>query len=110
MRSGDVELNPGPEQNVDNQTRLSVDSTTLLRLRLGQLGLRALDVGGAGDCFFRAVSPGINCMVIPIATFTSDKLLFSTLDITLKVSLKAILRIRGMIAYNNNYVNARYLV
>ena len=56
LRSGDVELNPGPDQNVDNQTRLSVDSTTLLNFRLGQLGLRALDVGGAGDCFFRAVS------------------------------------------------------
>ena len=53
---GDVELNPGPDQNVDNQTRRSVDSTTLLNFRLGQLGLRALDVGGAGDCFFRAVS------------------------------------------------------
>ena len=48
--------NSGPDQNVDNQTRLSVDSTTLLNFRLGQLGLRALDVGGAGDCFFRAVS------------------------------------------------------
>ena len=56
LRTGDVELNPGPEQNVDNQTRLSVDSTALLNFRLGQLGLRALDVGGAGDCFFRAVS------------------------------------------------------
>ena len=30
LRSGDVELNPGPEQNVNNQTNLSVDSSTLL--------------------------------------------------------------------------------
>ena len=28
----------------------------LLSFRLCQLGLRPLDVGGAGDCFFRAVS------------------------------------------------------
>ena len=56
LRSGDVELNPGPEQNVNNQTNLSVDSSTLLNFRLGQLGLIALDVGGAGDCFFKAVS------------------------------------------------------
>ena len=56
MRSGDVELNPGPEQNVGNHNKLSVDSTTLLNFRLRQLGLRALDVGGSSDCFFRAVS------------------------------------------------------
>ena len=56
MRSGDVELNPGPEQNVGNHNKLSVDSTTLLNFRLRQLGLRAFDVGGSGDCFFRAVS------------------------------------------------------
>ena len=28
----------------------------LLNLRLHQLGLRPVDVGGEGDCFFRAVS------------------------------------------------------
>ena len=53
---GDIELNPGPQQNVNTLTTLSLGSTTLLNFRLWQLGLRPLDVGGAGDCFFRAVS------------------------------------------------------
>ena len=39
LMSGDIELNPGPEQNV----ALSVGSTLLLKNRLGQLGLRPLD-------------------------------------------------------------------
>ena len=56
LTSGDIELNPGPQQGVNNQTTLSVGSTMLLSFRLRQLGLRPLDVGGAGDCFFRAVS------------------------------------------------------
>ena len=56
MTSGDIELNPGPQQNVNSQTILSVCSTMLLNLRLHQLGLRPIDVGGEGDCFFRAVS------------------------------------------------------
>ena len=37
-------------------TILSVGSTMSLNLRLCQLGLRLVDVGGEGDCFFRAVS------------------------------------------------------
>ena len=53
---GHIELNPGPQQNVNTQTTLSLGSTTLLNFRLWQLGLRPLDVGGAGDHFFRAVS------------------------------------------------------
>ena len=53
---GDIELNPRPEQSVCDQTALSVSSTLLLNYRLHQLGLRPLDVDGAGDCFFRAVS------------------------------------------------------
>ena len=56
LTSGDIELNPGPLQNVNTQTTLSVGSTILLNFRQRQLGLRPLDVGGAGDCFFRAVS------------------------------------------------------
>ena len=56
LMSGDIEVNPGPEQNVCDQTALSVGSTLLLNYLLRQLGLRPLDVGGAGDCFFRAVS------------------------------------------------------
>ena len=35
---------------------LSVGSTMLLSFQLHQLGLRPQDVGGAGDCFFRAIS------------------------------------------------------
>lgn len=43
--SGNIELNPGP-----------VNGYLLLQSRLAQRGLSILDVGGAGDCFFRAVS------------------------------------------------------
>ena len=38
-------MNPGP-----------ANAYMLLQSRLAQQGLSALDVGGAGDCFFRAVS------------------------------------------------------
>ncbi|KAL9963068.1 hypothetical protein ACROYT_G032234 [Oculina patagonica] len=41
----DIELNPGP-----------ANAYTLLQSRLAQQGLSTLDVGGAGDCVFRAVS------------------------------------------------------
>ena len=54
--SGDIELNPGPQQNVNTQTTLSLGSTILSNFRLRQLGLGSVDVGGAGDGFFRAVS------------------------------------------------------
>ena len=40
--SVDIELNLGPEQNVCDQTALSVGSTLLLNYRLRQLGLRPL--------------------------------------------------------------------
>ena len=43
--SGDIELDPG-----------SVNGYLLLQSRLAQRGLSILDVGGAGDCFFTAVS------------------------------------------------------
>ena len=43
--SGDIELNPGP-----------ANAYMLLQSRLAQQGLSKLDVGGTGDCFFRAVS------------------------------------------------------
>ena len=55
LMSGDIELNPGPEDS-NRQNKLSLSSTILLNYRLRQLGLRPVDVGGAGDCFFRAVS------------------------------------------------------
>ena len=50
-----MELNPGPEQNLNGQIILSVGSTMLLNLRLCQLGLRPVDVGDGVDCLFRAV-------------------------------------------------------
>ena len=56
LQSGDIELNPGPDQNGHDKTTLTLGSTILLNYRLRLLGLRPLDVGGEGDCFFRAVS------------------------------------------------------
>ena len=56
LTSGDVKLNPGPQQNVNTQTTLSLGSTILLNFRLWQLGLRPLHIGREGVCFFRTVS------------------------------------------------------
>ena len=53
MLSGDIELNPGPFAQ-DNMIQSS--PYTILKSRLAEQGLQLLDVGGAGDCFFRAVS------------------------------------------------------
>ena len=75
--SGDIELNPGPEQNLKSQTILSGGSAMLLNLRLCQLGLRPVDVDDGGDCFFRAVSH----QVIPVITYSLDKLVCNTLAI-----------------------------
>ena len=44
----------------------------------------------------------ISYMVIPIITYSFDKLVFNALAITLNVLLKAILRIHGMNIYINN--------
>ena len=52
LTSGDIQLNPGPEQNLNSQTILSVGSTMLLNLRSRQLRLRLVDVGGECKCFF----------------------------------------------------------
>ena len=59
--SGDVESNPGPaNQHINNSVPSTCTSPTnsisLLETRLSQLDRTALDVGGDGDCFFRAVS------------------------------------------------------
>ena len=54
LMSGDIELNPGPIPNNSNEVRLP--SQILLEQRLESFQLRSLAVGGAGDCFFRAVS------------------------------------------------------
>ena len=67
----------------------------LLNLRLRQLGLRPVDVGGEGDCFFRAVShqlygdPSHHLFIRQVGVHY-------TLAITLNVLSKAILRIHGM--------------
>ena len=54
LLSGDVELNPGPVQN--NLAFITWPSYVRVEQRLQQFQLMPLDVGGAGDCFFRAVS------------------------------------------------------
>ena len=56
---GDIEPNPGPifqgvvNNNLSCFENLSMD---VLRMRLHEHGLIPFDVGGGGDCFFRAVS------------------------------------------------------
>ena len=54
LLSGDVELNPGPVQN--NLAFITWPSYVRVEQRLQQFQLMPLDVGGVGDCFFRAVS------------------------------------------------------
>ena len=72
--SKDVEKNPGPtdQYNTDHheviirpfmqnhsstmQLTSPISSENLMQSRLGELGLQSIDVGGAGDCFFRSVS------------------------------------------------------
>ena len=52
-----MELNSGPlNEYWKSVTFISpTNSVCLLEFRLSQLGRTALDVGGGGDCFFRAV-------------------------------------------------------
>jgi len=71
--SKDVEKNRGPTQyNTDHheviirpfmqnhtstmQLTSPISSGNLMQSRLGELDLQSIDVGGAGDCFFRSVS------------------------------------------------------
>ena len=62
--SGDVEENPGPSNqcSATNTCNLAAyrssmaNSVSLLETRLSELNRTAVDVGGGGDCFFRAVS------------------------------------------------------
>ena len=59
LLSNDVETNPGPnEHNLNNPVNVTFvpDPINLLEQRFNRLGMRPLDVGGRGDCFFRAVS------------------------------------------------------
>ena len=62
--SGDVELNPEPasEQSCDllytcsSLSHTCMNPSSLLETRLSRVRRPAIDVGGRGDCFFRAVS------------------------------------------------------
>lgn len=61
LLSGDIESNPGPTYSQEpNYAVLSnlqlLSSISLLRQRLLRYHLQPLDVGGDGDCFFRAIS------------------------------------------------------
>ena len=77
--SKDVEKNPGPTQyNTDHheiiirpskqnhrstmQLTSPISSENLMQSRVGELGLQSIDVGGAGDCFFRSVSHQLYCI------------------------------------------------
>ena len=55
LTSGDVELNPGP-LTYKKTNLCSASPLSILEARLHQFGLKHRNVGGAGDCFFRAVS------------------------------------------------------
>ena len=57
LMSGDIELNPGPVEIENIQGKITLPSHVVLEQRLQLFELRPHDVGGAGDCFFRAVSP-----------------------------------------------------
>ena len=57
LTSGVIELNPGPVVQGNNIVQtVSIPPMVLLQSRLSEQQLRILDVGGAGDCFFKAVS------------------------------------------------------
>ena len=43
-------------QSSTMQSPSPISSENLMQSRLGELGLQSVDVGGAGDCFFRSVS------------------------------------------------------
>ena len=50
-----MELNPGPSTS-EKKDVVRPPAISILELRLHQLGLKPLDVGGPGGCFFRAMS------------------------------------------------------
>ena len=53
LTSGDIELNPGPEQNLT--VKPDCQLVPLCCLTCGwELGLRPVDVGGEGGCFFQS--------------------------------------------------------
>ena len=57
LLSGDIELNPGPVMSdINNVVLPSQNNSDTLRSRLSVYGLRPVDVGAGGDCFFKSVS------------------------------------------------------
>ena len=57
LLSGDIETNPGPIENVvSNSISFFPQNSMLLATRLYRHGLRPLDIGEGGDCFFWAVA------------------------------------------------------
>jgi len=55
ISSTDVEKNPGPVSK-DVASSSDVGLGSLFNCRLRRHGLRALDVGGQGDCLFRTIA------------------------------------------------------
>ena len=84
--STDVEKNPGPTQsNTDSHETIILLSLsckvtvqwcswfaliTLMHSRLHELGLQAIDDGGAGDCFFRSLSHQLYGIITHPSIFT----------------------------------------
>ena len=57
---GKVKKNPGPTNQCNENSNVNCicvsHPVSLLEFRLSQIGRVAIDVGGGGDCFFRAIS------------------------------------------------------
>ena len=58
LLSGDIKLNPGPveKQSIEQSFVTYSQAEQILNQRLSNIQLTALEVGGGGNCFFRAVS------------------------------------------------------
>ena len=68
LKSGDIELNPGPEQNVCDQTALSVGSTVLLNIDYVSWDLDLIMLVVQVTVFLEPFH--ISCMVIQVITCT----------------------------------------
>ncbi|XP_029180372.2 uncharacterized protein LOC114947944 [Acropora millepora] len=58
LLSGDIELNPGPTTTNTSSSQMMCreGSNSVFNSRLRRYGLRALEVGGNGNCLFRAIA------------------------------------------------------
>ena len=58
LPSGDIELNPGPTTTNTSSSQMMYreGSNSVFNSRLRRYGLRALEVGGNGNCLFRAIA------------------------------------------------------